>query len=196
MDNLTNRKKQAINTKNKIYNKAIKLIIEKGYDKVTISEICKGAGVSIGSFYHYFKSKDDVIIEFYKKADKYFKEFSLRDAQNINAIDQILEFTNYSMEFVVAEKIDFFIQIYKSQLHGNDYFLSEDRSLVIALKNIINKGQENKELICDMSAAEMTNFILKIHRGIIYDWCVHKGSYDLVEEADKMMKRIVKIFLP
>ena len=32
------------------------LFLEKGYDAVSVNDICKHAGVSKGAFYHYFET--------------------------------------------------------------------------------------------------------------------------------------------
>ncbi|MDQ2087306.1 TetR/AcrR family transcriptional regulator [Herbivorax sp. ANBcel31] len=41
---------------------ALELFYEKGYEKTTIKDIIDKMGVSKGAFYHYFESKEDVII--------------------------------------------------------------------------------------------------------------------------------------
>ena len=46
--------------KNKILEKAQGLVISKGYSATTVDEICQKAGVTKGSFFHYFKSKEDL----------------------------------------------------------------------------------------------------------------------------------------
>ncbi|UCF09236.1 MAG: helix-turn-helix transcriptional regulator, partial [Thermoplasmata archaeon] len=40
---------------------AEKLIIKKGFEKTTVSDIVKKAKVAQGTFYYYFESKDDVL---------------------------------------------------------------------------------------------------------------------------------------
>ena len=46
---MTNRQKQAIRTKNKIFDTTVSLISENGFDNVNIEDICKTAEVSVGT---------------------------------------------------------------------------------------------------------------------------------------------------
>lgn len=56
--------KQAILTK-KLFKTAAKLIKEKGFDNISVSDICKEAQVAKGTFYVYYKAKEDIIKESY-----------------------------------------------------------------------------------------------------------------------------------
>ena len=48
------------NAKEKIVESALQLMLDKGYSGTTVDEICENAGVSKGSFYHFFKAKEDI----------------------------------------------------------------------------------------------------------------------------------------
>ncbi len=50
-------------TRGKIVSSAMELFAKKGFDKTTVDEIVARAGVAKGTFYLYFKSKDDLIKE-------------------------------------------------------------------------------------------------------------------------------------
>ena len=49
------------NRKKELLDLARKLFIEKGYDNVSIDEIIKKAKMAKGTFYYYFKSKDELL---------------------------------------------------------------------------------------------------------------------------------------
>jgi AcrR family transcriptional regulator len=53
---------QAIATKQKILDAAEKLIGERGYDDVSVDDIVDACAVAKGTFYHYFKTKDELIV--------------------------------------------------------------------------------------------------------------------------------------
>ncbi|WP_455391883.1 TetR/AcrR family transcriptional regulator [[Eubacterium] cellulosolvens] len=44
-----------------IIDKAEELFAKKGYDKTSIADIIKKVGIAKGTFYHYFKSKDELL---------------------------------------------------------------------------------------------------------------------------------------
>ncbi|MDF3819330.1 TetR family transcriptional regulator [Leptospira sp. 96542] len=73
-------------TKEQIYNTAISLFQKVGYEKATMRKISTDACVSLGSAYYYFKSKEDIVLEFYS--------ISQNDAKT-----QAYEFNNSTKDF-------------------------------------------------------------------------------------------------
>ena len=53
--------KKAILTRNRILKSAIELFISSGFEKATMREIAKKAGISPGAIYYYFKSKERIL---------------------------------------------------------------------------------------------------------------------------------------
>jgi AcrR family transcriptional regulator len=49
-------------TRTKIMEAAIKLFSTRGYNKASVDDICKEAGISKGAFYHHFKSKQALFL--------------------------------------------------------------------------------------------------------------------------------------
>ncbi|MFA4662392.1 TetR/AcrR family transcriptional regulator [Pyrococcus kukulkanii] len=52
-----------LDTREKLLHSAKKLFARKGFDRVTVDEIVRDAGVAKGTFYLYFKRKEDIIRE-------------------------------------------------------------------------------------------------------------------------------------
>jgi TetR/AcrR family transcriptional repressor of nem operon len=50
------------NTQDKLIEAALTLMLAKGYPATTVDEICVAAGVSKGSFYHFFATKEDLAL--------------------------------------------------------------------------------------------------------------------------------------
>ncbi|MFO1519921.1 MAG: TetR family transcriptional regulator [bacterium] len=57
-------------TRQRIYEAALGLFQEKDFGQTTMRDIAKRAGVALGATYYYFKSKDDIVMEFYRNNQK------------------------------------------------------------------------------------------------------------------------------
>ncbi|CAJ2233825.1 TetR/AcrR family transcriptional regulator [Companilactobacillus paralimentarius] len=64
--------KRGKDKKNRILLTARKLFIEKNYFEVSTNEIAKQTGVSIGTLYSYFSSKDDILAALLNDYNNYF----------------------------------------------------------------------------------------------------------------------------
>src|SRR5215813_6629334 len=57
--------RRAEDTRRKIYEAAMELFREKGFEETTMRDIAAKAGVALGGAYYYFSSKDAIVLAFY-----------------------------------------------------------------------------------------------------------------------------------
>lgn len=87
-EKMTSRQEQKIRTQQKIVEAANTCFIRKGMAYTLITDICEEAEVSVGTFYHYFNNKNDLIISQFKKFDMGFLEVAHRLIDNPDAVGQ------------------------------------------------------------------------------------------------------------
>lgn len=192
---LTSRQLQAKATKNHIMKTAKRLTEEYTYDALSIETICSEAGVSIGSFYHHFKSKQDLIVEGYGECDNFFKENIIGKLKSQDEISRILEYIDYQMQYAIDVGIDLMIEVYKAQItEGVDLFLKSSRGLPEGLLQLVSQAQEKGAITKSQEAESITAEILIISRGVIYNWCQNKGSYDLRSYCQKIITNHLECF--
>ena len=61
------KKEQALLRRNQIIDTAMELFARQGYNKTTIKDISEAAGTSMGLMYHYFASKDELLIAVFER---------------------------------------------------------------------------------------------------------------------------------
>lgn len=92
--------------KQEILHAALQLFYEKGYENTTINNIIDELGVSKGAFYHYFESKEDVIIsiarEYTEKSISIIS--SVIDRPSLSAIEKMNEIIKAINEFKYRER--------------------------------------------------------------------------------------------
>ena len=69
---------RAEDTRRKIYEAAMELFREKGFEQTTMRDIAAKAGVALGGAYYYFSSKDAIVLEFYREMQESSNESILQ----------------------------------------------------------------------------------------------------------------------
>jgi TetR/AcrR family fatty acid metabolism transcriptional regulator len=190
--NFTSRDKQAQETKKRIFSVASQLIIKNGFENVTLEEISKKAGIAKGLFYHYYKSKADLVVETYGIIDDNFEKDLEGLDINASPIDKIL-FTVFTMaRYAKGFGADFVRQIYKGQLDaGTNFFINKQRLFQKTIQDSIVTGQKQSLIRKDIEPGELAHFMMIVARGVLYDWCLHKGKYDLEIAMETYFRKII-----
>ena len=100
--------------------KSFDLFAEKGYASITMREIAQGLGVSTGTLYHYFPSKEALFLQL-------MKELTQQDILNFYAMAGDAETLPERMEPVISflsKNEDYFI---KQILLSADFYQQQDR---------------------------------------------------------------------
>src|SRR5574342_1330280 len=190
MENRTNttRKEQAEETRSRIYASAIELMEEKGFGNFTIEDISKKAGVSVGAFYHYFDSKNDILADIFYRADDYFTNQVVPSLSKSTIPEQIVEYFDYYAKFNVASGVETTQQLFNPKIK---FFIEEGRPMLTILEDLICKGQEKNEIRMDIDAKELVRYLLVMARGIVFEWSLYDGNYDLEAKMHKYMEILV-----
>lgn len=188
---MTNRQKQAINTKNKIFDITISLISENGYDQVNIEDICKTANVSVGTFYNYYKSKNEVFYEIYTRADHYFKNIVKDKLYKGCTPEGILEYFNYYAIYCEKTGVSMLTQMMNA---SNSNFIKKGRYLQVLLIQILEEGLRTGALKSDKNAEDLCDYYFMVARGVLFDWCLHNGIYDLCSKMTECLSCLTSAY--
>jgi len=202
-EKISARKLKAARTKKKIYEAASRLAAEHGIENVSVDAIVEAAGVSKGSFYVYYESKDaltaTVVNDYTNKACADYKSFLETHYGCCSVSDTLIQ---------IAEKISDFIEsgiglnniraLYKARLSKTTAPASEtgftvccDSELFKLLGELLKRGIERGELREDISADTMAEHLVLAIRGIVFEWCTGYPAFNL----KKRIPDHFKIFL-
>ena len=180
-EKMTKRKEQALRTRQRILDSALALFRKQDFEKTTISQICRQAGVSTGNFYHYFKDKEDILFLDYYTFDEYIEqEFVHREFHS--AIEAIRELIRCEVTRANRYGVNILAQLLRIQLRRDGRFtFNEDptRPLHIRLRELVVKAQNEGSLHPSHDPDDITQAILRMSRGIGYDWSVRSGPYSI-----------------
>jgi AcrR family transcriptional regulator len=186
----TSRQLQADRTRTLLYSIAVSLMEKQGFTNTTVEEIAQKAGVSVGTFYHYFASKDEIFFDIFKKADEYFKAtvepaLTVADEAGQPVFEQIITYFRYYAHYNLNRGFLNINQLYNTK---NKFFTRKGRFMQVLLTQVFEKGFARGEFNEGLSAEEVTDYMFTVARGIVYDWCIHEGDYDLEKKTESYIR--------
>lgn len=165
--------------KGKIVRTAIRLFNEKGYESVSVSEICKAAGTYRSSFYNVFSCKEDILIAIHKdtihKID--ISATALLEAEN-----------DFERLWLLSEE---FLRVYMDLGYGSSSYifimeLAKNYDIVDTIINDLSKWYkliescQKQGLVHNQSDPHMLQRQVT-YLGLfnLYEWCRSKGTMDM-----------------
>lgn len=183
-------KKNSRNTKAKIVSAAWKLFYEQGYDETTVEEIVEESGTSRGSFYHYFKGKDELLSSLSVLFDDKYEELSKAMDPALSPIEK-LTFINRELFLMIENtvSVELLSRLFATQLttSGERHLLNTNRTYYKLLRQITAEGQKLGLFKDELSINDITKAYATFERGMMYDWCISSGNYSICQHSQTIM---------
>lgn len=185
------RQKQAMETKKLLFDTAIKLLEKTEFEKITIRDIVKEAGVSVGTFYHYYETKLDVYYETYIFADEFFENTVKKELAKMSGFEnKLYRFFDYYAQYN-SEMTDFALTKILYNSANRQFDRKSDIGMIPVLTGVMREGIESGELHTKLSASEAAEHFMVAVRGLVYHWCTNDGKFDLKEATKNYVGMIL-----
>ena len=180
--------------KQKLIDTAVELIKKYGADTITVRSVCEKAGLSIGTFYHHFQNKDDLLMYFVREAsfDTFVLETPLEDVAGricelyMHLIDRYLTLGEEFMKsfYTTGNKA---LSAYMGQENG----CFADGTVMARCERELIDAREQGFLEKDADPHQLSMDICTIVKGCVFEWALDDGRMDIAES----LHRIVKAYL-
>jgi len=177
--------------KDKIIEQVKLLMDEDAFSTMTVREICGRADVSIGSFYHHFKSKEDLIMELFRISSKRAEENQRLNMNNENEWKNLDAYILFQIKLLEETPIDRLKYIYTYNLnHYQPAALAPNRDIIKSLLvRAQTKGQMNRQLTIEESLEHI--FALILANSINY--CMRDAQYDIKKQLLDQIHHLVSL---
>lgn len=194
---MNKRQKSAIETKRKLISAGLELIKEKGFDAINVEDITKKAGVAKGTFYVYFKRKEDIVMEISRTP---FGEIAdeLEQMENAELFDKLRHYFRRFMEQVEFCGIQICREWIRNVIDPNNVPETMDSKKWFydyeMLESILKNAKEFKE---DTPIELLTHIIISELYGMMLCWCMSDGKFEPLDWTDRFCDvQLTAIFEP
>lgn len=176
-------------TKEKIFQAAKRILQKSGYEALSIKNICEEAGVSNGSFYHHFKTKDD-LLSYYIEDQPSINPDLLDLPKDANeAIQTIvyvyLNYVNYCKELGV----EFLSGYYTPKNQALNPVIRTERPYpILTVQSYLEKAVAAGTVSLNAELEEITTDIRMIVIGNVFEWCMRGGTVNFERNMERSLK--------
>jgi AcrR family transcriptional regulator len=186
MDYHDRRREQARKTEQMILQSALTLMRERGFDKVSVRDICRAANITTGAFYHHFSSKEALFTKGFSPLDLYMEQ-ALAGKERLPSLQRLrVILVNYT-EFIEKKCGGLTGQYYQQRLLDPMAVksMAPTRYIHRAMLDCLKEADRDGLLATDRPPEWLADFLFRHFRGVVIDWALHDYRYLLL---DRMME--------
>lgn len=191
MNNTTELSKQQLKskrTKERIFRAAKEILQQSGYENLSIKNICEEAGVSNGSFYHHFKTKDDLLSYYIEERPSVDPNLLSLPKDTTEAKATILsiyaDYAQYCKELGV-EFVAGYYTPHNQALHPVSR--SERPYPIVTVQKYLEKAVNEGAIKLTCSVDEAATDIRMIVIGNAFDWALQNGESDIEANMNRSL---------
>ena len=187
---MTMRQEMALKTRENLIEAAKKVISIKGFKEASIQDITEEAGVAKGTFYTYFKTKEEIVEELLKtkfvKYDDKFLNKTLKDKIEYFNKDLVRQIQSCGVEICRQWIVN---NLKPVELDKIGY---DSECIRVILKSSLEKG----ELKDGTPIEELVGFIINTIYGMMLNWCMTDKKYEPQEHLKTTTEYILNVIKP
>lgn len=183
-------------SKEEIKKQALSLFRDRGYQQVTIVDICDACQITKPTFYKYAGSKEDLVLDLY---DTTICDI-LADPRIFISVDthyeQLLVVFHHLIEETERFGSDLFSQMLISNLNENHHSFDMRNNMTELCTLIIQKAQKKKEIKNENRADILYRTLAYSFMGFETNWCIDNGRLNWAEEFFEGMNALLCVEEP
>lgn len=185
---------EAQDTKQKLIDTTVELIKKYGADSITVRNVCEEAELSIGTFYHHFKNKDDLLMHFVREAS--FDSFVLETPPS-DVAGRVCELYMHLIDRYLALGEEFMKSFYttgnkalSAYMGQSDGCFAEGTVMARCERELLD-AQQQGYIKKEADAHTMSMDICTIVKGCVFEWALDDGQMNIA----KALQRIIRAYL-
>ena len=174
---LSRQQQKSRETKEKIFQAAKRILQKKGYEELSIKNICEEAGVSNGSFYHHFRTKDD-LLSYYIEDQPTINPDLLEMPENAAGVRKgiIQVYLNY-VKYCRELGVEFMSGYYDTKNQALNAAIRTERPYpIVTVQTYVEKAIAAGIVSLNVKIEEFTTDIRMIVIGNVFEWCLRNGE--------------------
>ena len=175
---------------------AEKIILRDGYQSAKMADIAEATGVSVGTLYNYFDSKEAVLVALTEHHKSRFHAHVEQPFDSDDPLAQLRQLIGRANDFVEQNGALFNLYV-QAKSNGHDLHGNGTPTCVVQdadheryssqIKELLNRGMQAGKIRGDLPVTELVWALHSTMQALLLDWCRHPNSFSLKQRGNEFV---------
>ena len=182
---------ESMDARQKLIDTTVELIKKYGADSITVRNVCEDAGLSIGTFYHHFQNKDDLLMYFVREAS--FDRFVLETPPE-QVAERVCELYMHLIERYLALGEEFMKSFYTTGNKALSAYMGQtdgqfaEGTVMARCERELSNAQAQGFLKKEADVHILSMDICTIVKGCVFEWALDDGQMDIRQTLLRILR--------
>ncbi|MCI0415720.1 TetR/AcrR family transcriptional regulator [bacterium] len=188
------RERKAEATRRRLYDSAIRLFQQQGYESTTVQDICNVADTAKQTFFNYFPSKEHILAAYH---DELVRKILAELSELHSASPRKMVLSAMSIFAAAAEKSVSISRTILRHVFASDVLKATDQKNEAQIHSWFRSQFRDAvlrgEMLPGMNVALLTAVVMAILSSTVQEWIVSEESFDLEESLVRRVRFLLDL---
>ncbi len=167
--------------RDEILDAALEQFAARGYDRTSVREIARQAGLSQAGLLHHFSTKEELFLEVLRRRDD--RPTDAGEAEHRHSVDRLIRATGRNSEEpgLVRLFVSMSGESTDESSEARGFFGERYRWLLEEITDDVRKHQDAGDISSAMSAEDIASLLVAAADGLQLQWLLEPDSVDMAE---------------
>lgn len=178
--------------KDRILTTTESLFKDNHYEDISIRQIVSLSGISIGAFYRYINSKEELLEYLSVKFNQEIQDSLLKQTKNKNSLEKIYTFFDIYINRIIKYNYKYSCSFISLELEKQSMIFSS--GVLTHLKKYVKEAYDNSYFSKKYPEDQIFSTFSSFFMGTVLNWCFSTGKSDLKHDFFKTFNILIDKF--
>ncbi|WP_435749180.1 TetR/AcrR family transcriptional regulator [Microbacterium sp. PMB16] len=165
--------------RDEILDAALELFAQKGYDRTSVREIARQAGLSQAGLLHHFSTKEDLFLEVLRRRDD--RSADAAAPTHTHSVDRLIRAVdrNANEPGLVRLFVAMSAESAEDESEARAFFAARYDWLLAQIAEDVRAHQASGDIAADLDADDAASLLVAAADGLQIQWLLNPGSVDM-----------------
>lgn len=178
---------------NQIYSTSIQLFMEKGFDNISVNEICRNVGITKPTFYRYVSSKDDILTNYYFDIPEFHPTVNEEREEENDYLSLITASLRNSFSHYLSLGVDLLKSHIIAQSNGLTILTQANPEFRALMLEYIDKGKKYGQILNDQDSEVILEQLMAVLLGYAFYICTEPTEVAVeLSDLDRLLTGVCR----